>query len=99
MVGEYNSVDFIIPRGDGSDTSQEQATIGLTPSGGFFQDQLVGSGVCVSGILGIIEGPMAVTGGLGIYGGASGSIRFQCAALSCNVRVEVCGYNVQPNDI
>jgi hypothetical protein len=98
VIGEYNSVDFIIPRGDGLVTCQQQSVIGLNPSGGSFQDQLVGSGICITGILGIIEDRYSATGGLGIYGGASGSIRFQCAGLgTCTVMVEVCGYNVEPN--
>ncbi len=100
VIGEYNSVDSIIPAGVGS-TCQQQAAIGLNIIGtgpAFYQDQLMGSGICFSqGPGNALEADNAVTGGLGIYRGASGSMKFLCRNLSgeCSILVDVCGDNVE----
>ena len=104
VVGEYNSVNSIIPAGVGFGaetgfTCQQQAMIGLNLVGegpAFYEDQLSGSGICFStgpgsGPFSVLEGSSAATGGIGIYGGASGRIDYQCySETECTIRVRVC---------
>ena len=109
IIGEYNSVDSIIPRGsqptpegdsNGSYTCQQQAIIGFNSDSTFYFNQITGTGICSSAGPGNIinEGNMAVTGGMGIHEGASGIMLFLCANMLgyCNILVEVCGPNVEP---
>lgn len=90
-VAQYSSVDVLIPVDEnGAYTCQQSSFIGAHYYGGWFKDQVTASGICEStGPGDAWEGSAGVSGGLGIYEGATGSMDWQCWS-NCTVALHVC---------
>jgi len=90
-VGQYSSVDTLTPIGiDDQYTCQQSSFIGVNYDGMWFADQVTGFGICISAGPGNAwEGNVGVSGGQGIYEGATGVIRWQCWG-NCTLVVDVC---------
>ena len=94
-IGQYSSVDILIPVGNGAYTCQQTSFIGTDYSNGWFKNQVTASGICDSPGTGTAwEGSGGVSGGLGIYEGATGSMNWQCLPSHCNVALHVCVLDV-----
>ena len=89
-IGQYSSVDNLIPVGNGAYTCQQSSFIGTDYSGGWFENQVTASGICDStGPGNVWEGNGGVSSGLGIYEGATGSMNWQCWD-NCTIVLHVC---------
>jgi len=90
-IGQYSSVDTLIPVGIGEQyTCQQSSFVGVNFDGMWYADQVTGFGICVSSGPGNAwEGNVGVSGGLGIYEGATGMMRWECWG-NCTLAVNVC---------
>ena len=89
-IGQYSSVDILIPVGNGAYTCQQTSIIGTHYDGSWFDNQVTASGICDStGPGNVWEGSGGVSGGLGIYDGATGSMDWQCWS-NCTIALHVC---------
>jgi hypothetical protein len=90
-IGQYSSVDILIPVGEsGTYTCQQTSFIGTHYDVAWFQDQVTASGICdSSGPGNVWEGSGGVSGGLGMYEGATGSMNWQCWS-NCTIALDVC---------
>jgi hypothetical protein len=91
VVGEYSSVDTIIPKSNGAYTCQQSSFIGTRFESGWYANQVNAFGICSSsGPKNAWDGDAAVSGGLGRYKGSTGILRWQCTSELCDVVVETC---------
>ena len=94
-VGQYSSVDTLIPVGNGAYTCQQTSFIGADYYGGRFENQVTASGICnTNGPGNVDEGSGGVSGGLGTYEGATGSMDWQCRTSHCTIALNVCVLDV-----
>ncbi|KAK1740204.1 hypothetical protein QTG54_009154 [Skeletonema marinoi] len=102
VVGEYSSVDTIIPTSKGGYTCQQSSFVGTQFESGWYANQVGAFGICSStGPKSVWEGNAAVSGGLGRYKDSTGMLRWQCSSKSCDIVVETCvpvNSSVQPYD-
>lgn len=97
VVGEFTSIDALVPNGANGYSCQQSSMIGSSRAGLFFQDQVTATGICASSGPGnALQGTVAINGGLGKYGGVNGRMRFQCPSASCTVVVEACSWPLLP---
>lgn len=91
VVGEYSSVDTIIPTSKGGYTCQQSSFIGTHFESGWYTNQVNAFGICHSGgPKNVWEGDAAVSSGLGRYQDSTGMLRWQCTSKSCTIVVETC---------
>ena len=91
-IGQYSSVDILIPVGEsGAFTCQQTSFIGTHYYAGWFENQVTASGICASSGPGYAgEGSGGVSGGLGMYEGATGSMNWECNLYNCTIALDVC---------
>jgi hypothetical protein len=91
VVGEYSSVDTIIPKSNGGYTCQQSSFIGTRFESGWYVNQVNAFGICSSsGPKDVWKGDAAVSGGLGRYKDSTGVLSWQCDSKYCVVVVETC---------
>eukprot|EP00984_Skeletonema_dohrnii_P017454 scaffold7947_cov84-Skeletonema_dohrnii-CCMP3373.AAC.1 len=91
VVGEYSSVDTIIPTSKGGYACQQSSFVGTQFESGWYANQVNAFGICSStGPKNAGEGNAAVSGGLGRYKDGTGMLRWQCSSKSCDIVVETC---------